>query len=317
LANNSTAISNIQFKTYADANDQFLAWSPASGNDVIIPVQNLFSTVPLVVGTTITVGNSLGVVINTTAIAINGSVLAGGGGYAGGNLVPSVDDAATLGNTSSRFETLNLSRTITIGNSGGQTTINTTAFSGQANSALFIGSLAAANVVSNAQLATDLAQYQPTVTLGAAVAALAANTASFIGSLPAASVANNSTPAILTSIEVGNIANNVFINTTSVAIGNSTSNTVINATSFASSYGANGYTFMPGGLILSWGVADCNTTSQAYTWPKAFSTNAFNVQLTSPNSSITIDLNSFTNTGFHANSSSLTGANIFFMAIGV
>jgi len=235
LANNSSPVSNVQFKTYADANDQFLAWSPATGNDVIVPVQNLFSVVPLVVGATITVGNSSGVVINTTAIAIDGVVLAGGGGYAGGNLIPSIDGVALLGNTTDRFLSLNVSNGISIGNSTVGATINTTAFSGQANSALFIGGVAAANVVSNAQLEANLAQYQPTVTLGAAVAALTANAANFIGSLPAGSVANTSAPAFSTSIEVGGAGNNVFANTTAVRVGNSTINATMNSSSFSGS----------------------------------------------------------------------------------
>jgi trimeric autotransporter adhesin len=232
LANNSTPVSLVQPKTFADANDQFLAWSPASGNDVIVPVQNLFSNVPLVVGTTITVGNASGVVINTTAVSVNGVIIAAGGGYAGGNLIPSGDDAQVIGNATNRFLSLNIGNTITIGNSTVVTTINTTAFSGQANNALFIGNLAAANVVSNAQLAANLTQFQPTVTLGAAIAVLTANAANFIGSLPAASVANTSAPAFTTSMEVGNVANNVLVTPTSLKVGNSTVNATMNSTSF-------------------------------------------------------------------------------------
>lgn len=233
MANNSTPVSLMQPKTYADANDQFLAWSPASGNDVIVPVSNLFQTVPLVVGTTITVGNSSGVVINTSAITVGGSVIGGGGGYAGGNLVPSLDGVSTLGNTSHRFLSALLSNTLVVGNSSLGTTINSTAFSGQANSALFIGALPAANVVSNAQLSANLGQYQPTVTLGTAVAGLTANAANFIGALPAASVANSSAPAFTTSIEVGSVANNVTANTTAIKVGNSSISATVNSTAFS------------------------------------------------------------------------------------
>ncbi len=41
--NNSTRISQIQAKNYADSSDQVLAYSSVSGNDVITPVGNLFS----------------------------------------------------------------------------------------------------------------------------------------------------------------------------------------------------------------------------------------------------------------------------------
>lgn len=43
MANNSTAISGLQQKTYADPTDQVVAWSSISNADVIIPVANLFS----------------------------------------------------------------------------------------------------------------------------------------------------------------------------------------------------------------------------------------------------------------------------------
>lgn len=61
----------------------------------------------------------------------------------------------------------------------GGTSINATSFPGTANNTSFVGSVSAANVVSNAQLSANLANYQTTTGLSANVATLAANSSTY------------------------------------------------------------------------------------------------------------------------------------------
>jgi hypothetical protein len=76
--------------------------------------------------------------------------------------------------------------TISVGNSTVNGSISATAYSGTANNAVFVGSTSAANVVSNTQLAANLANYTNTADLSAVVATLTANNASNLGGhLPA------------------------------------------------------------------------------------------------------------------------------------
>ena len=60
-----------------------------------------------------------------------------------------------------------------------------------ANNTSFVGSVSAANVVSNAQLSANLSNYQTTVGLSGNVATLTANNTSFVGSVSAANVVSN------------------------------------------------------------------------------------------------------------------------------
>lgn len=60
-----------------------------------------------------------------------------------------------------------------------------------ANNTSFVGSVSAANVVSNNQLSSNLANYQTTAGLSANVATLTANNTSFVGSVSAANVVSN------------------------------------------------------------------------------------------------------------------------------
>jgi len=61
-------------------------------------------------------------------------------------------------NTSSNGVVLNTAN-ITIGNASVNASINSTSFTGTANNTSFVGTVSAANVVSNAQLAANLANY--------------------------------------------------------------------------------------------------------------------------------------------------------------
>ena len=60
-----------------------------------------------------------------------------------------------------------------------------------ANNTSYVGSVTAANVVSNNQLSSNLANYQTTAGLSANVATLTANNTSFVGSVTAANVVSN------------------------------------------------------------------------------------------------------------------------------
>lgn len=61
-----------------------------------------------------------------------------------------------------------------------------------ANNTSFVGTVSAANVVSNSQLSANLANYQTTAGLSANVATLSANNTSFVGTVSAANVVSNS-----------------------------------------------------------------------------------------------------------------------------
>ena len=67
------------------------------------------------------------------------------------------------------------------GNDSVFATTNSTVYTGTANNTSFVGSVSAANVVSNSQLSGNLANYQTTAGLSANVATLAANSATFLG----------------------------------------------------------------------------------------------------------------------------------------
>src|SRR5271170_7448536 len=49
----------------------------------------------------------------------------------------------------------------------------------------------------------------------------------------------------------------------------------------------NGYTFLPGGIIMQWGQSTSSSATQTVTFPVAFPTNCFNVQVTNTSSSTT------------------------------
>jgi hypothetical protein len=101
-----------------------------------------------------------------------------------------------------------------------QTFSNTITFSqtinGTANNTSFVGSVSAANVVSNAQLSANLGNYQTTAGLAANVAILTANNANNLGGVAAASYVNTSGAYTLS----GNInfTSNLTINATAELI---------------------------------------------------------------------------------------------------
>ena len=82
------------------------------------------------------------------------------------------------------------SSAIMLGNSSVNASINSTAYSGAANNASYIGGLPAANVVSNAQLIANLTNYLTSASLAANVATMTANNSTNLGGQAAAYYAN-------------------------------------------------------------------------------------------------------------------------------
>jgi hypothetical protein len=187
---------------------------------------------------TISVGNST---VNTQIVAgnvfLNGSTL-------------------VIGNTAANVTVNNTVIAV------GTTTINSTVFSGTSNNTSFVGSIAAANVVSNAQLSSNLSSYQTTAGLSGNVATLTANNANFVkanngitsnssgvfvtqgtgavvnatgvhvNSSYIATISSNAAAfltgnSVTTNSTVLSVGSNVTINTSSLLIGNSTVNTTI------------------------------------------------------------------------------------------
>ena len=147
------------------------------------------------------------------------------------NYVVTTNSNTATGNAaiSGTFTALALS----IGNSTVNNSVNSTSYSGTSNNTLFVGSVAAANVVSNAQLIANLATYQTTAGLAANVAVISSNNALFLGGLAAANYANTSAPTFTTSVKIGNSTVNTTFLSSTWSFANSTSNLSINIPSSA------------------------------------------------------------------------------------
>jgi hypothetical protein len=94
---------------------------------------------------------------------------------------------------------------ISVGSPAVNTNINATSFTGTANNTLYVGSVSAANVVSNAQLIANLANYATTASLATssvnnAVNANTANNASYLGGVAAANYVNTSGSYTITGV---------------------------------------------------------------------------------------------------------------------
>lgn len=109
-----------------------------------------------------------------------------------------VNDAITINSTAIYFS--------------GTQTLNSTAFVGISNNTSFVGSVSAANVVSNAQLSANLANFINTTSSG-----------TFAGNITFSSTDTTFSD----SLKVGA---NVVINTSAILAGNSTQNAVVNST---------------------------------------------------------------------------------------
>lgn len=97
---------------------------------------------------------------------------------------------------------------------GGVSTLNSSSFSGTANNVSFVGSTSAANVVSNAQLTANLANYINTSSSG-----------TFAGNIAFSSTNTTFTQGL-------KVGANVIVNTSALFIGNTSQNTTVNSTGF-------------------------------------------------------------------------------------
>ena len=179
-----------------------------------------------------------------------------------------------------------------------------------ANNVNFVGLTSAANVVSNNQLLSNLANYQTTAGLSANIAMLTSNAANFIGIIPAANVvSNNQLSTNLANYAL--LANGLFtgtVNATSHTVGtaftanstlvNAAAINVMNQTNTGTLYvtasvtvlsntfnlgsptkAANGYTYLSNGLLYQWGTVSANSTTGNATFTVAFPTACQSVTL--------------------------------------
>jgi hypothetical protein len=194
----------------------------------------------------ISLGNSsVNVFINSSSIYVGGVAI-------GGNVVATINTAGqyTWTNTQTFTNTITFSQTI-----------NATS-----NSALFIGSLPAANVVSNAQLSSNLANYQTSAGLSANVAKLTANNTSFVGTVSAANVVSNAQlQGNVTTLQTyaDNKAANAYSNAVSDASTDATNkaaNAYSNAVSYTDAKAGNAYS---NAVIFASNASNINTGTLA------------------------------------------------------
>ena len=194
----------------------------------------------------ISLGNSsVNVFINSSSIYVGGVAI-------GGNIVATINTSAryTWTNTQTFTNTITFSQTI-----------NATS-----NSALFIGSLPAANVVSNAQLSSNLANYQTSAGLSANVAKLTANNTSFVGTVAAANVVSNAQlQGNVTTLQTyaDNKAANAYSNAVSDASTDATNkaaNAYSNAVSYTDAKAGNAYS---NAVIFASNASNINTGTLA------------------------------------------------------
>lgn len=153
-----------------------------------------------------------------------------------------------------------------------------------ANNTSYVGTIAAANVVSNATLqanlanyvtstalSSNLANYQTTAGLSTSVAALTSNSANYIGTLPAANVVSNATlQANLANYVTSTTLTNNLANYALLAGASFTNNVSVANTLTIGKISANGLTGSPGQLLASNGsgtywttfVSSINTAAQ-------------------------------------------------------
>jgi hypothetical protein len=83
-------------------------------------------------------------------------------------------------------------------------------------------------------------------------------------------------------------SNNRFTNVFSygLSLGNTTINSYGNTT--ANSASANGYTVLPGGVIMQWGSGVANTTGNTVTYSVPFAVNVFSFHVTGSQANVTI-----------------------------
>ena len=84
------------------------------------------------------------------------------------------------------------------------------------------------------------------------------------------------------------LPNNRFVNVYSygISLGNNTFNSYGNST--ANSAYANGYTVLPGGVVMQWGSGVANTTGNTVTFPVPFSTAVYSFSVTGTQVNVTV-----------------------------
>jgi cytoskeletal protein CcmA (bactofilin family) len=172
------------------------------------------------------------------------------------------------------------------------------------NNTSFVGSVTAANVVSNGQLQSNLSNYQTTAGLAGNVATLAANSASYLGTVAAASYVQNTDSRTLS----GNLnftGVNTYFSSTTYFNGNVTftNNAMIVANG---SGGANGTVLVSNGTSIYWSNSISTGTVVA---TSAQIADAVNVG----NSTVNVSINS--TSIFVGNSVSNTVVNTTFIAV--
>jgi len=139
------------------------------------------------------------------------------------------------------------------------------------NNTNYVGTISSTNVVSNAQLQANLANYTNTTQISSTyqtIAGLAANVAgltsnlsinsnnsTYLGGNPVGFYANVTNPTFSSNISIGISGNTITINSTVITIGNSTVNATINSTAFSgyttsTSENANNSAYL-GGIVAS------------------------------------------------------------------
>jgi hypothetical protein len=181
VAANSTTVFIGNTGTYTIANSTSITATSGYYSQVLNSGAN-----NLVVGTT----NATSILLYTNGITSANLrfMIAANGNVGVGNGAP--NELLTVGGTMSANQVI-------IGNTTVNFVVNSTFIPATANYALtsngtnFVGSVSAANVVSNAQLQANLANYTDTSGLISYVAGATANNTSFVGSVSAANVVSN------------------------------------------------------------------------------------------------------------------------------
>lgn len=144
--------------------------------------------------------------------------------------------------------------------------------------------------------------------------------------------ATSTAVANVTTLALGNGSANAVLTTTSLAVQNSTASVqVVNPANLyvssntgfnlgSTTKAANGYSYLPNGLLAQWGWVSANTIAGTITFPIAFSSAPYIVQLTpalqaSNNAYLTAAPT--TTTASVRNQSTGTGSNVYYFALGV
>jgi hypothetical protein len=203
----------------------------------------------------------------------------------------SVSNTSGFRTGNSTFITVANSTTIQIANSSGTANLTPTALNVGANvivntTGLFVGN-SSVNTTINSTAFTGTA-----------------NNSNYLGSVAAASYVQNNASRTLSGNLYFTGTNNVFAANT-VKIGTST-------------IAANGYTYLPNGLKMNWGVVSANSSDGNISFTSAFSTAVYSIIVSGTNTEVTtipavVDANT---TAALIRTSNATSVNVYFTAIG-